>query len=78
MRKILLSCLPYFHTTLRSNTEHYYYIPSTAGVNNLALNNGISNKFVFIYTQSEIASMVQPVTSAVTIDTIYFPKQYGL
>src|SRR6185295_5253302 len=52
--------------------QHYFHTPSTAGVNNIGFNDGVSKKFLFIYTQSEMTSMVQPVTSAIAIDTIFF------
>jgi gliding motility-associated-like protein len=66
---VLISCRLTIAQTL---PEHYYHIPANAGVNNLFFNDAACEKFQFIYTQSEIANMVTPVSGAVTIDTIWF------
>jgi gliding motility-associated-like protein len=65
----LISCRLSIAQTL---PEHYYHIPANAGVNNLFFNEAACEKFQFIYTQSEIANMVNPVSGPVTIDTIWF------
>lgn len=66
---VLISCRLTIAQTL---PEHYYHIPANAGVNNLFFNDAACEKFQFIYTQSEIANMVTPVSGPVTIDTIWF------
>jgi gliding motility-associated-like protein len=51
---------------------HYAHVPANAGVNNLFFHTSLTQKFQFIYTQTEIAAMTAPVTGAVIIDTIWF------
>ena len=62
--------------TLKFNAQtlppHYAHIPSNAGINNLFFNEGASKKFQFIYTQTEIATMVAPVNGSLIIDTLWF------
>lgn len=50
---------------------HYFHQPANVGVNNLFLNDGVSKKFLFIYTQAELASMVSPVTGSISFDTLF-------
>ena len=51
---------------------HYYHNPPNCGVNNLFFNSGVCNKFQFIYTQAEIATMTNPVSGPVSISRIWF------
>jgi gliding motility-associated-like protein len=52
--------------------QHYFHLPANSGVNNLFFNQSACEKFQFIYSQSEISTMVSPVSGPVTIDTIWF------
>ncbi|MGL5891891.1 MAG: hypothetical protein ACRC3B_18505, partial [Bacteroidia bacterium] len=75
MIKQLLMTLGCFATLLihaQNTPQHYFHTPANAGVNNTFFLDGLCNKFLFIYTQTEIAGMINPVTSSVTIDTIWF------
>jgi gliding motility-associated-like protein len=56
----------------QNTPQHYFHNPANAGVNNSFFLDGLCNKFLFIYTQAEIAGMTNPVTSSITIDTIWF------
>jgi hypothetical protein len=58
--------------TRAQTPQHYYFQPANSGVNNLAFNSGVSQKFIFIYTRGEFAGMIAPVTGPVTIDTLFF------
>ena len=74
MRLIFAWVVSLYSSILFSQTtpQHYYYLPPNSGVNNLFFNDAVCEKFQFIYTQSEIANMVTPVSGQVTIDTIWF------
>jgi PKD repeat protein len=58
MKRTLLLLLIFLGSrTLPAQTpDYYFYEPSNAGVNNLYLNPLVSYKFIFIFTQSELAS----------------------
>jgi len=57
----------------QSNTPlHFSHNPANAGVNNLFFHDNLCHKFLFIYTQAEIAAMTTPVTGPILIDTIWF------
>jgi gliding motility-associated-like protein len=73
----LFILLPFFliwNFSVKAQTlpQHYAHVPANAGTNNLFFNQSVCEKFQFIYTQSEIANMVTPVTGPITIDTIWF------
>jgi gliding motility-associated-like protein len=75
MRKIsiaLLLLVACFKALSQTTPEHFFHSPANSGVNNSFFLDGLCNKFVFIYTQAEIAGMTNPVTSAISIDTIWF------
>ncbi len=72
-RLLLLFLLTQLTQLQAQNTpQHYFHTPANAGVNNSFFIDGFCNKFLFIYTQAEIAGMINPVTSSITIDTIWF------
>jgi gliding motility-associated-like protein len=56
----------------QTTPPHYYHNPPNCGVNNLFFNSGVCNKFQFIYTQAEIATMTTPVTGSISISRIWF------
>jgi PKD repeat protein len=58
MKKWLLLFLnmAFFNAAISQVPDYYYYIPANAGVNNLYFNNSNSYKFLFIYTQAELAA----------------------
>ncbi|MCX6274919.1 MAG: T9SS type A sorting domain-containing protein [Bacteroidetes bacterium] len=73
--KITISILFFLFSGLQlfpQTPQHYYHIPGNVGVNNLFFNDGVCKKFIFIYTQSELASMTSGVNGALTFDSIYF------
>jgi gliding motility-associated-like protein len=74
IRKIFLPVFLFLSLIVcRAQTPpHYWYNPVNSGVNNLFFNSGVCNKFQFIYTKNEIASMTAPVTGPILIDTIWF------
>jgi gliding motility-associated-like protein len=69
---MMFGCLAALLAHAQNTPQHYYHTPANAGVNNLFFLDGLCNKFLFIYTQTEIAGMVNPVTSPISIDTIWF------
>lgn len=74
MKKGLLYVLICCSALLQAQTTplHFAHNPANAGVNNLFFHDNLCHKFLFIYTQSEIASMTLPVSGPVLIDTIWF------
>jgi gliding motility-associated-like protein len=74
IKRLLLLCVLMQVLWLNGqNTPGYFFhTPTNAGVNNTFFLDGLCNKFLFIYTQAEIAGMTNPVTSSITIDTIWF------
>lgn len=71
----LLLALLFFKTFCcfsQTTPPHYYHNPPNCGVNNLFFNSGVCNKFQFIYTQAEIATMTNPVSGPVSISRIWF------
>ncbi|MCU0432130.1 MAG: gliding motility-associated C-terminal domain-containing protein [Bacteroidia bacterium] len=74
LRKLLI-LLPFILCSVaqaQNTPGHYFHTPANAGVNNTFFLDGLCNKLLFIYTQPEIAGMINPVTSSITIDTIWF------
>ena len=65
-------CFSYSTLFSQSTPQHYFYLPLNSGVNNLFFNDAACEKFQFIYTQPEIANMVNPVSGPISIDTIWF------
>lgn len=72
--RILLPFFLIWNFSVKAQTlpQHYAHVPANAGTNNLFFNQSVCEKFQFIYTQSEIANMVTPVSGPITIDTIWF------
>lgn len=56
----------------QTTPDHYLHNPADCGVNNLFFNSSVSNKFQFIYTQAEIATMTTPVAGPISISRIWF------
>jgi gliding motility-associated-like protein len=56
----------------QTTPPHFSHNPPNAGVNNLFFHTSAVKKFLFIYSQAEIAVMTNPVTGPITIDTIWF------
>ncbi|MGB3074850.1 MAG: T9SS type A sorting domain-containing protein [Chitinophagales bacterium] len=58
MRSTLLTLILIFtsHHVAFSQPDYYYYNPVDAGVNDYYFYGGLCNKFLFIYTQDELAS----------------------
>lgn len=74
MKKLFLYLLVCSGLLLNAQTTplHYAHNPANAGVNNLFFHDNLCHKFLFIYTQAEIAAMTTPVSGPVLIDTIWF------
>jgi gliding motility-associated-like protein len=74
MKKFYSLILPfaYCFVAMAQTPPHYSHLPANSGVNNVFFNSSICKHFQFIYTQAEIAGMIAPVGSSVTIDTIWF------
>jgi PKD repeat protein len=75
MKKFTLIILLIAFCILNSSAQtpqHYYHTPANVGVNNIFFNDGICQKFIFIYTQAELAAMTASVTGAFTFDSVYF------
>jgi gliding motility-associated-like protein len=60
------------HSFGQTTPPHYYHNPPNCGVNNLFFNTGVCNKFQFIYTQTEMAAMTNPVAGPISISRIWF------
>jgi hypothetical protein len=66
---ICFSLVPYTGAIAQSTPPHYYHIPAT--------NVGVSNSYfiaptsLFIFTQSELASMIEPINGPLEISTIW-------
>lgn len=55
--------------------DYYYYDPPNVGVNNLYFNTSVSYKFLFIYTQDEMASA--GIIAPITISSIWLKSNTG-
>lgn len=71
MKRFAVTHLLFFIFIFCSSAQptYYYYDPANAGVNNLYFNTLISYKFLFIYTQAELAST--GMTGPVEINSIW-------
>lgn len=69
---VVLVAFNFYNCHTQTTPSHYSHIPTNCGVNNLFFNSSVCNKFQFIYTQAEIATMIGPVTGPISISRIWF------